>query len=187
MYPYGGILQNFYEPQDVAEEVMKPIQFKWNWHLIFISASVPSLELRDTKKNWEIDRFYIYLATLSLERIQILLGKVLKKWHMYLLIVWSCLFISCSCSLWSMKHLNSWCLMDNCVRHPLVLDPLLNGSADEHISSWATHLDCDRCLVYSCLHTPRLCTSTHRHSVILLSNWKIGKRARERKGKTRWL
>lgn len=49
--------------------------------------------------------------------------------------------------------------------------------------SWPTHLDCDRCLVYSCLHTPRLCTSTHRHCVILLSNWKTrgSERGRERR------
>lgn len=54
--------------------------------------------------------------------------------------------------------------------------------------SWPTHLDCDRCLVYSCLHTPRLCTSTHRHSVILLSNWgreRVRERERKKRGKKR--
>lgn len=68
--------------------------------------------------------------------------------------------------------------MQNTPQHP----NFFFGSVDEYMSlslllsryssSWPTHLDCDRCLVYSCLHTPRLCTSTHRHSVILLSNWK---------------
>lgn len=44
------------------------------------------------------------------------------KWHTYLLIIWSRLFIFCTCLFSGKTYSDSWCSVNNCVRESLVLD-----------------------------------------------------------------
>lgn len=61
---------------------------------------------------------YVCLATLRLRTHSDTAG---VHFYMYLLIIWSRFFIYCACWFCVIKHMCSWCSMNNCVRNRLSL------------------------------------------------------------------
>lgn len=54
-----------------------------------------------------------------------------ERLHIHPLIIWSSLFILCSCLFCDIKVVYSWCSLNNCVKNPLGLDTLVHKTESE--------------------------------------------------------